>query len=185
MIVEKRGPHGEHPRHGAHDYHGLVKAFADRGFKVISEMRPGGTNPSRYAEKVAQQVETLLGGGVPPEHIAVTGFSKGGVITLFVSARLKNPEINFVVMAGCGKGPFERAYTRVLRQAAPSLQGRFLSIYDAGDQEADTCQRAFEKASKGVASTEIKLSTGLGHGLFYRAREDWLEPVVDWINRKQ
>ena len=104
MIVEKRGPHGEHPRHGAYDYHGLVKAFADRGFKVISEMRPGGTNPS---------------------------------------------------------------------------------IYDAGDQEADTCQRAFEKASKGVASTEIKLSTGLGHGLFYRAREDWLEPVVDWINRKR
>lgn len=90
-----------------------------------------------------------------------------------------------MVMAGCGKGPFERAYTRVLRQAAPSLQGRFLSIYDAGDQEADTCQRAFEKASKGVASTEIKLSTGLGHGLFYRARDDWLEPVVDWINRKQ
>lgn len=144
-----------------------------------------GTNPSRYAEKVARQVEALLAAGVPPEHITVTGFSKGGVITLFVSARLGNPRVNFVVMAGCGKGPFGHAYTRVLRRAGPSLQGRFLSIYDGSDEVADTCKMAFAMASGGTTSTEIKLQTGLGHGLFYRPRKDWIEPVVDWINRIQ
>ncbi len=139
MIAEKSGPYGEHPQHGAYDYYGILKAFANRGFTVISEIRPMGTNPSRYAEKVARQVETLLAAGIPPEHITVTGFSKGGVITFFVSARLRNPRVNFVVMAGCGKGPFGHAYTRVLRRAVPSLHGRFLSIYDDSDQAADTC----------------------------------------------
>ena len=43
--VEKSGPHGEHPRHGAYDYYGILKAFADLGFTVISEIRPMGTNP--------------------------------------------------------------------------------------------------------------------------------------------
>jgi hypothetical protein len=113
------------------------------------------------------------------------GFSKGGVITLFGSARLQNPRVNFVVMAGCGKGPFERAYARVLKQAAGSLQGRFLSIYDVSDQVADTCEIAFTLASKEMTSTEIELRTGLGHGLFYRPRKVWLDPVVDWINRAQ
>jgi hypothetical protein len=184
-IVEKSGPHGEHPRHGAYDYYGILKAFADRGFTVISEIRPTGTNPARYAEKVARQVETLLAAGVPPEHITVTGFSKGGVITLFVSARLGNPRVNFVVMAGCGKGPFGDSYNRVLRRAGPSLHGRFLSIYDGSDQVADTCKTAFAMASGGTTSMEIKLGTGLGHGLFYTPRKDWIEPVVDWINRVQ
>jgi hypothetical protein len=183
MNVEKSGPYGEHPQHGAYDYYGILKAFADLGFTVISEIRPMGTNPSRYAEKVARQVETLLAGDVPPEHIIITGFSKGGVITFFVSARLVNPRVNFVVMAGCGKGRFQHSYTRVLRQVAPYLQGRFLSIYDGSDQAADTCKMAFAMASGGTTSMEIKLRTGLGHGLFYRPRKDWLEPVIDWINR--
>jgi hypothetical protein len=182
MIVEKSGPYGEHPQHGAYDYYGILKAFADLGFRVISEIRPMGTDPSRYADKVARQVETLLTAGVPPEYITVAGFSKGGVITLFVSARLQNPRVNFLVMAGCGKGLFGHTYTRVLRRTGPSLQGRFLSMYDDSDQAADTCKMAFAMTSGGKTSMEIKLRTGLGHGLFYRPRKDWIEPVVNWIN---
>lgn len=53
-IVKERGPHGEHPLYGPYDYYGLVQAFADRGFTVISEIRPRGTNPSRYADGVAR-----------------------------------------------------------------------------------------------------------------------------------
>lgn len=110
-------------------------------------------------------------------------FSKSGVITFFVSAKLKNPGVNFVVMAGCGRGPFQRAYDRVLSQASPSLQGRFLSIYDADDRVAGTCKRAFGMSSGRIIRTEIQLRTGLGHGLLYCPRKDWFEPVVDWINR--
>ncbi len=27
------------------------------------------------------------------------------------------------------------------------------------------------------------LKNGLGHGLFYRPRKDWIEPVTEWISQ--
>ena len=37
-IVETYGPNGTHSSFGIYDYHGIVKAFESRGFKVISDV---------------------------------------------------------------------------------------------------------------------------------------------------
>lgn len=185
-IVEKHGPNGIHPCFGIYDYHGIVKSFENRGFTVISEIRPKGTKLYKYAGKIVRQIKTLLVNGIPPEQITVVGFSKGSAITLLVSAKLKNPRVNFVVMSGFShKGTHvRRSYKKLIGQSVQFLQGRFLSIYDESDQKCDICQRIFKNASDDAIFKEIKVKNGLGHSLFYRPRRDWFEPVVEWINKK-
>ena len=178
------GAYASHPHYGTYDYHKMVKAFMDQGFVVISEIRPQGTDKLKYANKVVQQINTLLVSGVAAKNITVAGFSKGGSIALYVSAILKNPNIKYVVMAGCGRtGEYKRGYEHFLRHAASSLQGHFLSIYDENDSICGTCKSAFNAATGKITSNEIKLKVGKGHGTYYTPRKEWLEPVVEWINR--
>lgn len=178
-IVEMQGRRAESRVHGRYRYDDIVKALADRGLVVISEVRPGDTKLREYGEKVAGQVQRLIAAGVPPENITVTGFSKGGALTIVASAESGQPKVNFVVMAGCGIGRFQPVYKELLREFAPRMQGRVLSIYDEADREAASCQEAFARASR-LESKEITLKTGLGHGLFYRPDRAWLDPVSDW-----
>jgi hypothetical protein len=163
-----------------------VKAFENRGFTVISEIRPKGTKPYKYSGNIVRQIKTLLAHGIPPEQITVVGFSKGSAIALLVSAKLKNPGVNFVVMSGISyQGTHvPRRYKKLVDRSVQFLQGRFLSIYDEFDQKCGVCQRAFQNASDDAIFKEIKVKNGLGHGLFYRPRRDWFEPVVEWINKK-
>ena len=190
-IVEKLGPQGVHPKHpewGPHDYYGILKSFEEKRFTVISEERPKGTKAIKYSKKVAGQVRALLEAGVPPENITVSGFSKGGVMTLIVSTLLKNPKIKYVVLAGCCSNHprFGSFYRKKVLSRAQDLQGQFLSIYDTVDDQCQTCEKEFKLAApETINSTEIKLKSGLGHGLFWTTREEWLEPMVSWINRPQ
>ena len=185
-IAEKHGPNGMHPCFGIYDYHGIVKSFANCGFTVISEIRPEGTKLDQYAKKIARQIKTLLSNGIPPEQITVAGFSKGATISLLVSSKLRNPEINFVVMAFCGHNGarVRKQHNKLMGRSLHFMQGQFLSIYDFSDQRCDVCQRILKNVSAKVAFKEIKLKNGLGHSLFYRPRRDWIEPVAEWINQK-
>jgi len=92
-MWKKNGPDGDCK------YNDILKAFADKGFVVISEVRTGKIVPCTYAQKVVKQVRTLLDSGVPPQNITVGGHSKGGVITLCVASELGNPKVSF-----CGNG---------------------------------------------------------------------------------
>ena len=94
-YVEKHGPYG------ACKYYDILQVFTDIDFTVISEVRSGKIVPTEYAKKIVGQVKRLMDAGVPPENITIAGHSKGGVITLCVASRLRNPMIGFVVMAGC------------------------------------------------------------------------------------
>lgn len=173
-IVEMQGRRAESRVHGRYHYDDIVKALADRGLVVISEVRPANTT-LEYGQKVAGQVRALMAAGVAPENVTVIGFSKGGMLTIVASAVLEQPKVNFVIMAGCGVGP----YQHLLDEFAPRMRGRVLSIYDAADREAGSCQEVFARASR-LESKEITLKTGLGHGLFYRPDRAWLDPVSDW-----
>lgn len=184
-TVEKYGPNVIHPYFGIYDYHGIVKSFIKCGFAVISEVRPQGTKPDRYAAKIARQVKTLLANGISSEQITVVGFSKGATIALLVSSKLKNPGVNFVVMGGCGhNGAFVRKhFNKLLIQSVQFMQGRFLSIYDISGHRCADCQKILKNVSAKATFKEIKVKNGLGHSLFYRPRTDWFEPVVEWINQ--
>jgi hypothetical protein len=172
-YVEKHGPKG------ACKYHDILKAFADNGFTVISEVRSGKIVPSQYAQKIVRQVKRLLDAGVPPERITVAGHSKGGVITLCVASQLGNPKIGFIVMAGCDIKSLAQAYPDFTQ-----LKGEFLSIYASSDSIANNCQNVFSKAIIGICYKEMKLKSEKGHRLFFQPEEIWVEPVMAWINQR-
>lgn len=173
-IIEEAGLRPTSPEFGVYEYEKILADFASRGFVVISEPRPRGTDPGTYADKVVGQVRALLQAGVPPEHVAVVGFSKGGGIALVTASRLAEPKVNFVILAGCGAGtPPEHAQL---------LQGRILSMFEASDDRAATCKPAFAQAKGPLAQEEVVLKLGTGHGAFYRPG-DWLGQVAAWVKR--
>lgn len=143
-----------HPTRGIFKYNKIVSAFAAGGLEVISELRIEKTNPRRYARtRTLEQVKALIAKGVPAHHITVAGFSKGGLMALIVATQAKQPKqpkLNIVNMAGCGKGQFRKAYENFLANDASKMSG------------AKSAQLAFE---------EIVLEVGAGQDTFYTPRK--------------
>lgn len=179
QIIEEMGPDGAvSPEFGKYDYRGIVAKLEGKGFYVISEARPKGADMSEYAEKVAGQVRKLIAAGVPPSHVTVTGFSKGGMIALLACAKIRNRQVNYVIAAGCPRHPFP-----ALQQAAEHFQGRMLSMVDDRDQICGSCGEMFTRAKDGLTTKEIIYHEGAGHGLFYTPGK-WLDDMADWaMNR--
>jgi len=180
-VVEEQGRNAMTPGYGRYEYDDIVQALGGKGFVVISEVRSQGTRPD-YGRKVAGQVQSLPAAGVQPENITVSGHSKGGMLSMVASAALGEPKVNFVIMAGCGAGRFARGFEETVRQIAPRLKGRMLSLYDTVDREAGSCQAAFDRA-QGLEYKETTLKTGLGHGLFYSVHKEWIDLVTDWASK--
>jgi hypothetical protein len=171
-IIEEEGPRPTSPRFGVYEYRQILDIFASRGFTVISEVRPKGTDVAAYAKKVAGQVRALRAAGVPPERIAVVGFSKGGGITLAAASELRDqPRVRFVSLAGCGGG-------RKLDLPQP-----ILSLRDSVDDLSTSCGEGFSASPpRGLAEhREIVLHVGRGHGTFYRPDPAWVEPIIAWL----
>ena len=176
LIVELQGPNAQ-GRYGQYRYHWTVEALADHGFVVISEVRSR-TQIQTYAATVARQVAKLRAGGVPADHITVTGISKGGEITVLTTAAIGDPEVRFVVLAGCGRLDVFNV-SGGLEALGRRPQGRVLSIYDRSDREAGSCARYFPQAP-GLTFEEVVLDVGRGHALFYTPERVWVDRVVEW-----
>lgn len=180
-IVEDKGPAAVHKRYGRYAYDDILQAFAERGFHVIAEVR-GPVNPAQYAKRVAGQVQVLIERGAKPGNIAVVGYSKGGAIAIATAAKVAAADVRYVILAGCGIGGRDRTFRQVAENAG-RIRGRLFSLYDQADDEAGTCAGLFDAAGGAVAKDEKVLSTGLGHGVFYAPRSDWLDPVTAWLVR--
>ena len=90
-IIEDQGRRPTHPSWGTYEYQQILDRLAAGGLIVISEQRPPMTDMDIFASHVADQVRALLRAGVPPEHVSVVGFSKGGGIAMRTSALVQNP----------------------------------------------------------------------------------------------
>ena len=168
-IIEEQGINAVSPTFGAYEYERILQTFVEKGFIVISEPRPKGTEIEKYAAHVARQIKTLLQAGVPPRKITVVGASKGGGIAGATSAQLKNRDINFVLLAACSNS---------------ELYGNILSIWDYRDDTgAATCNRTYAQAPGVNKHKEAELKLGLGHGLLYRPLKEWVDLVVEWANQ--
>lgn len=175
-IVEKKGLPARSKRYGDYQYKAMLNALADEGFTVISEARARGTDVYDYAVKVAAQVDDLLGKGVPARNITVSGFSKGGRMTALISSLLENDAINYVILAGCRESDIDEYQLR--------LHGRVLSIYDRDDDYFGSCDALFATGGDALASDELVLTIGGGHGVFYRPLDAWVQPLTDWAAMK-
>jgi len=178
-IIEDQGiPRPRSEKFGYYEYEKILETFRNRGFTVHSEVRPANTHVAAYAEKVAGEIKKILRTGVPPGRITVVGASKGGVIAIFISALLQNPNIHFVFLACC-----HEAALKNLRDRRTHVAGNILSIYDSADDTGcGSCQGFFTSArgKKLGHSKEIVLNLGMGHGILYRPLPEWVEPVVAW-----
>lgn len=178
-IVETQGKGASSPRYGDYRYDSIVEHFEDRGLVVIEEVRPK-VNPVKYASKIVTQVRQLMAAGVPPRNITVSGFSKGGYITLLVASSLNNADVGYAIMAGCGKGKFARSFDLFLeKKRGARLRGRIFSIYATSDLDAGSCRPAIEQANGiGLTFREHHLRNSRGHGVFYQPRPEWVDPVA-------
>jgi len=179
--IERNGLQRPHPQFGEYAYKAIVSALEERGFSVISEARRQRVSLSAYADFVSEQVSALLQAGVPAEKITVVGHSKGGVMALAVASRLRQAELNYAILAGCGiEGTrFGRSYERFVADEASLLKGRLLSLYDAEDAFSGSCSAAFSAAT-GLITRETRFQTGKGHGLFYQPEAEWIDEVTRW-----
>lgn len=178
---EMKGLDQPHPKFGIYEYGKIVRVLSEKGFIVISEVRTGMVDMKQYSGKVVSQVQSLLNRGVPVENITVIGHSKGGYMALMAAGMLKEPKMNFVIMAGCGKDgtPLRQVFEKFLDSYSAQLQGHILSLYDESDRMAGSCREAFDRASE-VQTGEIVLKTGHGHGLFFSPDPVWINEVSAW-----
>jgi hypothetical protein len=184
FYLHGRGPQDFGVDRSREDYRAIVQAFSDRGFFVVSEVRAKNSQVADYAEKVAQEVKKLIASGVVPANITVVGYSRGGQLALISSGLVKNPSVRFVILAGCfsNKGKFKERYESFLSTYAPNLEGKLLSLYDRADPNFGTCTPYFQESIGQLEHKEIVLDTGKGHDLFQKPTDDWIAPVIEWIN---
>ena len=176
-IVEEQGAEAVSERFGPYAYKEIVQVFTDRGFTVRSEVREKDTDVHEYADRLVGQIKELLDAGVAPQRITVVGASKGAVIAMLTSTQLQNPEVNFVLIAGCNDWAEENL--------AVNLCGRILSIFEKSDELGRSCQSIFSASTCEPAVREIELTTGKAHGVLYQPRPEWVEPTVRWAKQAQ
>ena len=176
-IIEDQGIPAISPEHGEYKYSEILLTLQNHGFVVISEQRSKDTHSTIYAQRVAGQVNDLLGFGVPAESIIVVGASKGAIIAAIVSKLLRNPEVNYVFLGAC-YSPFIEDW----KQQGLSLSGNVLAIYDADDRDVSSCEELFTFSNPDLLGRhdEIVLHVGTGHGILYEPLPEWVIPTVKW-----
>lgn len=173
-IVEEQGVNAVSPEHGQYLYKAIIDSLGKEGIKVMSEVREKNTDALQYAQKISNQVDSLLVKGIKPGNITIIGASKGGYIAMYVSSILKNRELNFVLLGCC---PDAEAQTSI----PITFYGNILSIYEESDVMNQSCEHT-RKVSSGISHyKEVVLHTGLKHGFLYRPLPEWLGPALQWI----
>lgn len=176
LIVEGAEQKPVHPEYGVYDFPAIKLALLAKGqFNVIAPHRPKSTDGDAYAGSLVTGVLKLIRSGVDPRNITLVGFSRGAQLTLQASSLLRNRGINTVLLAVCSSGDFA---------AAPptDLGGRLLSIYEVTDVVGSCAGLAGR--SHLLSFEELAISTGRKHGAFYQPLQEWVDPVLDWIQRQ-
>ncbi len=127
-----------------------------------------------FAKKLVRDVNLLIEKGVKPENITLLGFSRGGVITIKASHYLKSPKVRIGLLAACPRDIKDGAELR--------LYGHVYSMFETSDS-VRSCQFLIDQSPQVTSFNEVSISTGQGHGAFYRPRPEWVDPVKAWLNQ--
>lgn len=174
-IVQDLGADAVSEDFGRYEYHKILEVFKERGFNVISEVRPKETEITEYAEKLSEQIKTLKRRGVAEKNIVIVGASLGAYMTIEAANKLKMKKVKYVLIGLCSEYAVDR-YSKY----KGDLRGSFLSIYEESDQKG-TCQTLFEPLHRKSKFREIKINTGKGHGFLFRPYKEWVDPLFQWI----
>lgn len=158
----------------------VAQAFANRGFEVVTERRRPNPDPFDLARKASGQIRKLREAGVPSPRIALMGFDQGGAAALIASALMRDSELSYVVLAGCG---LDDRYRRFAAQLGDQMTGRLLHLWEKTDTQAESCQFALSKARE-LDSDEKLLSNGGGHEMFGDVDAFWIDLVMAFLDRR-
>lgn len=170
-ILEDSGVAAVHSEFGPYEYGAIVRQLIDSGFVVISEIRLRNTDPARYADSVAHQVQRLLAAGVPAGNVAVVGASKGAVIAMLVATHVA-ASVRYVLLANCNDW--------ILQHYSLHLHGIVLSIFEASDTIGRSCRGVFAQSPNIGKHDELRLNTGLKHGFIFHPLIAWVRPTIAW-----
>jgi hypothetical protein len=174
FIVEGDNPTPISPLFGKYEFPKIKQALADDGYNLIAYHRPKNTESKAFAKKLVNDVNLLIEKGVKPENITLLGFSRGGGITIRASHYLKSPKVRIGLLAACPRGIEDGAELR--------LYGKIYSMYETSDR-VRSCQFLIDQSPQVTSFKEIAISTGQGHGAFYRPIPEWIIPVKAWLNQ--
>lgn len=97
------------------------------------------------------------------------------MIASLVSTRLGEDEVRYVLLANCNDW--------LIREIDPRLTGEVLSIYEASDDIGQSCAPLVTRSPAVMRFEEVRLETGLGHGIVYRPMREWVGPAAAWAKR--
>jgi len=168
-----------------YDLPGICKALAHAGFLTFIPVRQGGPGshmmPS-HKSQVLQAIDYVKGlPDVDPSRVAVTGNSRGAILTLMVASERRDLKA-LVVMAPADVGSY---FSRTLPEV-PSIDAPVLILVEAGDKAEiqdnfDALDRALKQHKKEVKS--IRYTRGGGHNLFHTTGY-YLEDVKSFLREK-
>lgn len=182
LIVDERGYQGAARR--GYDLAGICQALATDGFLAFAPIRQSGTrNIPRHKEEVLRAVDYIKAlPDIDPSRIALTGLSRGGLLTLMVGIE-RNDLKALVILAPSpgGKGDFAKAVRQVSSLSAPVLL-----LVEASDDvpilaNFDMLERALKSHGKEFRS--IRYDRGGGHRLFYKVDYYW-DDVRNFLREK-
>ena len=176
-IVEDEGLPASSPEHGEYQYGAILDRLASFGFVVVSEVRPKDASSGAYAQRIAAQVDSLLGAGVPPDHVTVVGASKGAYIAALVSHRVPAPGVRYVILSMC-----DAETVAYMIEQGTDLHGEVLALRDAADTPdlVGSCEGLFTFSREIGRHDELVVEVGTGHGILYQPLDAWVLPAVQW-----
>lgn len=175
-IIEEQGLNAVHPTFGEYRYLDILDSLKTHNFYVVSEARPKNTDEILFAEKVVTQIDTLIKAGVAPNKIFVFGASKGGYITLWISSKASNKNLNFIVMGACSDETSNKL-------SGHKICGNFLSIFEASDNFAESCVSLLKNQKCVSGFQEIRLTLNNKYGFLYKPYSEWMTPLINWANK--
>lgn len=176
-IVQQMGAEAFSTQYGKYEYTAIVDTLKGRDYEVISEIRPKNMSADVYAEKVTGQVKELLAQGVAAKDITIIGASAGAHIAVDVAIAMQDTALNFALLGICREG----IATDFIGK---KICGRFFSIYEKTDF-ALSCVPLLKARPCITSFKELELNTGYGHGFLYKPYGFWMNPVMEWINKKR
>ncbi|WBS74107.1 alpha/beta hydrolase [Elizabethkingia meningoseptica] len=165
-----------HPKYGSAAYEAILQKLQNENTILISEKRLPNTDLKNYTKKVLFKIDSLHNTGVPYDHIAVVGTSKGGYIAQYVSNYAKNSKLKFVFIGASFKND------SMNQDREFQLYGNILSIIERTDTGAVALSKQQRYKNSNLKSfKEINVDTGLEHGFLFKALDEWIEPIIHWL----
>jgi hypothetical protein len=174
-IGEGTDPQPVHPAWGVYKFPEIKQQLFEGGdFNLVAYQRPKNADFVLHSELLESWVRRLIDAGVKPSRITLIGFSRGGHLTAYASAKFASSGVNTALLGACTDGD-------ISAQPPLVLGGNVLSIFETSDMALSCSELA--KRSELASFEEIGITTGREHGAFFQPREEWLSPLKAWISR--